>query len=390
MESRGNVFIDNFLGKVGIDLKNFKYHLLKSDLSLRFFSLLILFFIITIFFSQGIQADIISINAGGGDEIVITPDTYIEGFFTGDVVVAAPVCGNSIIETGEQCDDGNTDSGDGCSSTCQTEVVAPPTGEGAAAPAVNIAVDPERFNIRMAISSSQQETIKVTNLGTSTVTVSVSQQNLDKNVILGATNLTLVSGETQDLSVVFVSLTQTGIFTGKILIGGKQVLVTLNIRSELLLFDSNIVVLNENFQVPQGDDLRTLVTLIPLGDPERLDVTLDFVIKDYNNNIYLTKSETLLVNERVELRRDFDTGTLPLGDYIVGLELKYPNGVAPSSAHFEVIQPTGLFARLVLFMIFMILVVSIFILIILIWRRRKKKKEEQAQQAQGGIAISPA
>lgn len=30
------------------------------------------------------------------------------------------VCGNSIVETGETCDDGNTVSGDGCSSTCQT------------------------------------------------------------------------------------------------------------------------------------------------------------------------------------------------------------------------------------------------------------------------------
>jgi fibro-slime domain-containing protein len=31
------------------------------------------------------------------------------------------VCGNGSIETGEQCDDGNTRSGDGCSATCQTE-----------------------------------------------------------------------------------------------------------------------------------------------------------------------------------------------------------------------------------------------------------------------------
>ena len=45
-----------------------------------------------------------------------------------DVVVAPPVavCGNGIIETGEQCDDGNTVSGDGCSATCQLEVVLPP------------------------------------------------------------------------------------------------------------------------------------------------------------------------------------------------------------------------------------------------------------------------
>ncbi len=32
-----------------------------------------------------------------------------------------PVCGNTIVEAGEQCDDGNTSSGDGCSATCQAE-----------------------------------------------------------------------------------------------------------------------------------------------------------------------------------------------------------------------------------------------------------------------------
>jgi cysteine-rich repeat protein len=33
----------------------------------------------------------------------------------------SPVCGNESIEAGEQCDDGNTVSGDGCSATCQLE-----------------------------------------------------------------------------------------------------------------------------------------------------------------------------------------------------------------------------------------------------------------------------
>jgi cysteine-rich repeat protein len=31
----------------------------------------------------------------------------------------SPVCGNNAVETGEQCDDGNTMNGDSCSSTCQ-------------------------------------------------------------------------------------------------------------------------------------------------------------------------------------------------------------------------------------------------------------------------------
>jgi len=50
-----------------------------------------------------------------------------------DVTVTAEVlivCGNSIVESGEQCDDGNTNSGDGCSSLCQIEVSPPPPGGG--------------------------------------------------------------------------------------------------------------------------------------------------------------------------------------------------------------------------------------------------------------------
>jgi cysteine-rich repeat protein len=38
---------------------------------------------------------------------------------------AEPVCGNGSVEAGEQCDDGNTTGGDGCSATCRIEVKPP-------------------------------------------------------------------------------------------------------------------------------------------------------------------------------------------------------------------------------------------------------------------------
>jgi TonB family protein len=39
----------------------------------------------------------------------------------GESKAATPVCGDSSLDAGEQCDDGNKISGDGCSSTCHTE-----------------------------------------------------------------------------------------------------------------------------------------------------------------------------------------------------------------------------------------------------------------------------
>jgi cysteine-rich repeat protein len=44
----------------------------------------------------------------------------------GEAPPADPVCGNSAVEAGEQCDDGNTVDGDGCSSSCRIEVKRPP------------------------------------------------------------------------------------------------------------------------------------------------------------------------------------------------------------------------------------------------------------------------
>ncbi|MCA9487136.1 MAG: Ig-like domain-containing protein, partial [Nanoarchaeota archaeon] len=42
---------------------------------------------------------------------------------------SSSVCGNNLLESGETCDDGNTVGGDGCSSTCQTEVDTTPPSQ---------------------------------------------------------------------------------------------------------------------------------------------------------------------------------------------------------------------------------------------------------------------
>jgi cysteine-rich repeat protein len=44
----------------------------------------------------------------------------------GDCGPCPPVCGNSVVEPGEQCDDGNVVGGDGCSANCQIEAACLP------------------------------------------------------------------------------------------------------------------------------------------------------------------------------------------------------------------------------------------------------------------------
>jgi cysteine-rich repeat protein len=46
--------------------------------------------------------------------------------------VPLPRCGNGILQSGEQCDDGNTTGGDGCSATCEIEQEILDCGDAAA------------------------------------------------------------------------------------------------------------------------------------------------------------------------------------------------------------------------------------------------------------------
>ncbi|MDO8508470.1 MAG: LamG-like jellyroll fold domain-containing protein, partial [Nanoarchaeota archaeon] len=64
---------------------------------------------------------------GGIDEVMIfnralTVDE-IGQIYSGNYC-SAVLCGNNVVESGEACDDGNTNNGDGCSSTCTVEVPA--------------------------------------------------------------------------------------------------------------------------------------------------------------------------------------------------------------------------------------------------------------------------
>lgn len=336
--------------------------------------IIFLFLILIFAVAPLVGADVISLNGGGTQNLAITPDDNVEGFF-----FSAPFCGNSIIETGETCDDGNTVSGDGCSATCQTEEDDGGDaggGGGGGTTTYNINVSPSEFDINLQVNTNTQRTISVTNLGTTQLTIPVSQNNLGNNIILNTTSITLPAGASFEFDVVFVALNQTGIFTGSIVVGDKIVPVTLNVASQLLLFDSNIFVLNDDYQVPRGDRLRTQVTILPFGDPGRLDVTLIYTIRDFQGKTYLTNSETILVEEALDFNRNFGTGALPIGKYVVGLELIYPNGVAPSSAQFDIIErePLTIFGRIVVFLLILILFVSIVLVIVWIKRERDKNK----------------
>jgi len=350
------------------------------------------FFALTVLALSFAEADVISINSGGSEKIVINSDNYIEGFFScvpTTCVKLGYACGDwsdgcaKTINCGS-CSDGYTCSSGVCTGT-GTGGGGGGGGGGAGAEVAGIVITPTSINLTLSFNNqtnmSQRTTQKIyiKNNGNSEVTLSVSQTGLGSVAILSVSSITVSPGETTELQIDFISPLEEQDLSGTIIIDGKIIPVYLHVTANPLWFDSNIVVLNDNYQVSRGGTLNTRVELVPMGEESRLDVTLNYVIKDTSGKIYLTKSETVLVEDRTSFDRDFGTGMLPVGSYIIGLEVVYPGGIAPSSAHFEVVKMNAgnLIGTILFFIILGILILAIFIVIVLI-RRKRKEKEEQS------------
>ncbi|MFH1325241.1 MAG: myxococcus cysteine-rich repeat containing protein [archaeon] len=338
---------------------------------------------LAIAFSQFVNADIFSINSGGDSNIVISPDTYTEGFFFRNLI-----CGDGIIDTGEQCDDGGTANGDGCSSTCQNEVSDTGTpggstggggGGGAGVTTVPFSVlraIPNSFNIPATAGIEDAGKISLSNLGEESLSIVISLTNLYGILLFEETVFSLSGYETKTLPFLIIPPNEPGIYAGKIVFtsGSRKLEVpfALNVGSELSLFDISVDLSETNKRIREGNVLTSQITLIQAGLQEKQDVVMEYVIKDFDGNIYLTESETLAVLKEKSYEKIFDSTSLPIGDYLLGAEVIYSGGIATASAQFSVYSPE---IKAPNFIIVIELLAAILILIVLIIIAKNYKRK---------------
>jgi hypothetical protein len=238
----------------------------------------------------------------------------------------------------------------------------------------SIVVDVSEINLDMILNSNKERVIKVTNDGDVNKTVYIRQQNLNDNIVLSDSSITLQPGESKDLKINVFAKNSTGIFAGKIFVNSKEILVSINVKTKELLFDASIVVPEDYKRIAPGTNLNSQITLIPMGEEPRLDVTLNYVVKDYDGKTYRSESETILVEGQKTFTKEFYTKDLPTGNYLLGLELVYPNGVATSSSHFEVYSEEEARIKKATFFGSLILLIAIIGLAIGIIIRYKKQQ----------------
>lgn len=121
-------------------------------------------------------------------------------------------CGNGVVDTGEQCDDGNTAAGDGCSATCTTEQVVTPH--------VSLSVDKPTVTTDLNVETDIIVTATSEMGFAGTVTLAVDAKDSSNASItdwtdtLDQTSLTLTAGGTATATLKLSALGDTAALAG--------------------------------------------------------------------------------------------------------------------------------------------------------------------------------
>jgi len=225
--------------------------------------------------------------------------------------------------------------------------------------------------------------IEIYNDRSESVGVDLRLENLEDILFIDKNELNFELGGYEKKIIIarIVAPELAGIYEGIIEVndGEKQeIKVAINVNKKELLFDAKITIPWDYRLVKQGSNLESQIDLIPMVDDARFDVTTNYIIKNFEGKSFLKESETFLIDGQKSFNKEFMTNTLPLGEYVLELELIYPNGVAVSHSSFEVREGVGVLASISNYrLVVLLLVLSVLILviaIILIDIRYKKLK----------------
>lgn len=297
-----------------------------------FFSAFVVFAMILSLFSLFFSFEVYSSHRA------ITTNNFNNGEINLTIEAAPSVCGDASCSGSETC------------STCSSDCGACPVagsgsssggggGGGPSALKPKFELSENSFTINSISGTSDSKQFVITNTGVISLTLSISTTGITPYLASIPKTVVLAPGESFPLTFT-LNAPEPGVYAGKIIVesqGIKEELIVLyNVLSEGVLFDVTVTVPDLYRVLRPGQRLPTLIELTEVGGEAGVDVTMNYVVKDFDGKTHYTESETFFVHGTKSFSKRFSTQGFEPGDYVLGIELTYPGGFATSSAHFKI------------------------------------------------------
>ncbi|OIO80229.1 hypothetical protein AUJ84_04260 [Candidatus Pacearchaeota archaeon CG1_02_32_132] len=241
---------------------------------------------------------------------------------------------------------------------------------------VDFSITPEELNLFLQEGEQQEQLITVKNSFNSDIVISISVTGIGNYVGLDSNQLSLKKGEEKTV-LLSVRAPGQGIYAGsiKFTTGNieRKAFVLMNVRSAgKALFDVSLFIPDSSRLISIGKKVKAFISLIQLGELGEVDTVINYVIKDFDGNTLSSETETFRVFKEKSYVREFSTEKLSSGDYIVGIEVIYPEGFATSSAHFTVAEK--IINKGIIYMIVLVLL-TILVVIFSIYKYKKATRQ---------------
>lgn len=161
----------------------------------------------------------------------------------------------------------------------------------------------------------------------------------------------------------------TGIVKFRTQYSQKELPIVYEVRTKKALFDVSVNIPARYKFLKPGDDLFFQVTLLNLGEIGRVDVDVEYDIKDFYGNVITSLADIVAVETQASFSKTIKLPSdISSGDYVVVVRAKYDLTVATASDLFSIGKEVE---RAFRYIIWIIIVLIILVLIIIIFRLRK-------------------
>ena len=291
-------------------------------------------------------------------------------------------CGNAVCELQENCSSCVADCG-----VCQ--ISEPSQGGGGRnsrrSSEIKFELDKEQIKVKMKEGETKRETLRVTNIGNNEENFRIEESFIEDFIIFDEIDFELNPGETKNIIIDFIASENLipDLYIGEIFVKSglveKRILTAVEIVSRVALFDVRIDFDADDLTVSQRDNIKPLISIFSLGREGRVDVQVNYQIRDDNNEVISESNEMIAVDTQISFVREFAIPETNEGNYVFFVSVKYNGQQGSATRLFRVVEEkTFLLKRenQVLVLIFVLFV----LLVYFIGRASKNKVRQKTKR----------
>ncbi|MCX6821894.1 MAG: hypothetical protein NTW30_03905, partial [Candidatus Aenigmarchaeota archaeon] len=248
---------------------------------------------------------------------------------------------------------------------------------------VNFTTDVDLIKVSLTLGKTDKKSIKVSNTGKTKLDITGKIQYLDEFLFFkeGGTEykFELNPDETKEIEINFFAKKdqEAGVYPGKIVFtsGGieRTVLLVVEVESEKPLFDVKVETLPEYRMVYPGDKVMAQLTIYNLGRVGRVDVNVEYGIKDLSGKIIASENEMMAVETQLSTVKTLNIpSTLKPDNYVFFGKVSYKNVVGTGSDMFQVLEKVK-FVLPISYIVLILIAFMILLSVLIIYTLKKRK-----------------